>query len=501
MGTAESKAEIAAGAAEQPVDLQGKQASLHPAKTVEYEPDQKPSYGLIKTPYQSETQQQTQSQSNQPVSILRADAEEFRPVRDNSSTFSSANAAPSSPTQENEPDWARYLAAKWEARERQKDTKDARGKTKGASIASLLSNDTTNQAEAKKNLIRRINDSVTEHLRSFDHKSSESDGYTSEYLKLLRKGQERQQVFRDRAGEPDAGVSADGTDAIDHIIQTQNMSSFGGQNRKKRPSSLKRVILRERQERGVNDPADEDFFRKVERLSAKFEKADDQPEEVEEQPTVVQDDINIHQLARSTNLAEVCYYSSPEDEVPMTQPTVRKQCAHIVGQRPRNERCREYVTQELSHELDGMVAELLTQLKESQDREKVIFSDSARAGASKRRYVVGLREVARGVKLCKIGCVLVAPDIEEIKAAGGLDERVNEILQLAYDKDIPVVFALNRFRIGKSIGKRLRMSVVGIYRTKGSCELFDKILSHAYEKRMEWLDNKKQELRKSPKKN
>lgn len=44
----------------------------------------------------------------------------------------------------------------------------------------------------------------------------------------------------------------------------------------------------------------------------------------------------------------------------------------------------------------------------------------------RRRLVVGMREVHRGVRARKLRCVIMAPNNDEGAAAGGLDERVRD---------------------------------------------------------------------------
>lgn len=46
------------------------------------------------------------------------------------------------------------------------------------------------------------------------------------------------------------------------------------------------------------------------------------------------------------------------------------------------------------------------------------------------RYVCGLREVRKAVKLRRAVSVVVAPDIEQLDAIGGLDNHLQEILDM-----------------------------------------------------------------------
>lgn len=53
---------------------------------------------------------------------------------------------------------------------------------------------------------------------------------------------------------------------------------------------------------------------------------------------------------------------------------------------------------------------------------------------SARRYVCGLREVRKAVKLRRAVSVVVAPDIEQLDAIGGLDNHLQEILDMWVQK-------------------------------------------------------------------
>ena len=89
---------------------------------------------------------------------------------------------------------------------------------------------------------------------------------------------------------------------------------------------------------------------------------------------------------------------------------------------------REYVTQQrLDQELDKLVFEMLGELMKFQERARIQDPNKAKL---RRRLVFGLREVKRGIKANKVKCVVVAPNIDEGTMAGGLDDVVNEIIQV-----------------------------------------------------------------------
>ena len=55
----------------------------------------------------------------------------------------------------------------------------------------------------------------------------------------------------------------------------------------------------------------------------------------------------------------------------------------------------------------------------------------------------------RGVKMRRVRTVIVAPNIEQIEAEGGLDDLLASILVQAEAAGIPVVFALSRKKLGQ----------------------------------------------------
>ena len=74
----------------------------------------------------------------------------------------------------------------------------------------------------------------------------------------------------------------------------------------------------------------------------------------------------------------------------------------------------------------------------------------------------------RGLKAAKLLCVILAPNIEQGTASGGLDENVAEIIKLARGAEFPVVFALNMRKLGRALGKTIKVSAVALYNADGA---------------------------------
>ncbi|CAL1533082.1 unnamed protein product [Lymnaea stagnalis] len=129
-------------------------------------------------------------------------------------------------------------------------------------------------------------------------------------------------------------------------------------------------------------------------------------------------------------------------------------------------RFREYCTQILDKEIDQCCTSLLQDLVKFQDR--MYHKDPVKA-KTKRRIVLGLREVTKHLKLKKIKCVVISPNLEKIQSKGGLDEALNNLLNMCQEQTVPFVFALGRRVMGRACAKLVPVSVVGIFKYEG-CE-------------------------------
>ena len=98
-------------------------------------------------------------------------------------------------------------------------------------------------------------------------------------------------------------------------------------------------------------------------------------------------------------------------------------------------------------------------------------SGGARSGRSRdddraRRARARARRCAAGSRAAKLLCVILAPNIEQGTASGGLDENVAEIIKLARGAEFPVVFALNMRKLGRALGKAIKVSAVALYNAR-----------------------------------
>jgi selenocysteine insertion sequence-binding protein 2 len=106
----------------------------------------------------------------------------------------------------------------------------------------------------------------------------------------------------------------------------------------------------------------------------------------------------------------------------------------------------------------------------------------------RRWYVCGLREVRKAIKSGKARAVLLAPNIEQIEAEGGLNDSVDDIIASCGAAAVPVVFALSRKKMGEVYGFRKRMSAIALLEVGGVQEVFEQVLNLAADGRRRWAE-------------
>ncbi|GKY93247.1 hypothetical protein MPSEU_000292400 [Mayamaea pseudoterrestris] len=95
----------------------------------------------------------------------------------------------------------------------------------------------------------------------------------------------------------------------------------------------------------------------------------------------------------------------------------------------------------------------------------------------RRHLVMGLREVARGIRSHKVKMVLMANNLDEY---GVIDEKLQETIDLCQTNDVPIFFEFNKRALGKAIGKSIKIAVVGVQNAEGAYQQFKKLLACAH---------------------
>ncbi|KAB1277748.1 Selenocysteine insertion sequence-binding protein 2-like [Camelus dromedarius] len=251
----------------------------------------------------------------------------------------------------------------------------------------------------------------------------------------------------------------------------------------KRPTALKKVILKEREEKKGRLTVDHNLLGSEEPVEMHLDFIDDLPQEI-----VSQEDTALS-MPSDTSLSPASQ-NSPYCMTPVSQGSpassgIGSPMASSTITKIHSKRFREYCNQVLCKEIDECVTLLLQELVSFQER--IYQKDPVRAKA-RRRLVMGLREVTKHMKLNKIKCVIISPNCEKIQSKGGLDEALYNVIAMAREQEIPFVFALGRKALGRCVNKLVPVSVVGIFNYFGAESLFNKLVELTEEARKAYKD-------------
>eukprot|EP00118_Oscarella_pearsei_P005786 m.26535 g.26535 ORF g.26535 m.26535 type:complete len:656 (+) comp29401_c0_seq2:330-2297(+) len=159
---------------------------------------------------------------------------------------------------------------------------------------------------------------------------------------------------------------------------------------------------------------------------------------------------------------------------------ISESAQQMKARRLHGKRFRDYCDQILDKRVDEVVVDLLQKLVQFQDRQ---YHKDPQKAKSKRRIVLGLREVSKHLKVGKLKCVVVTPNLESISSAGGIDEMLQKIRSMCFEQDVPIVFALTRKGLGKAVNKKVPVSIVGVFNYDGANEQFDHVIELTHEAR------------------
>ncbi|NWW80414.1 SEBP2 protein, partial [Climacteris rufus] len=242
----------------------------------------------------------------------------------------------------------------------------------------------------------------------------------------------------------------------------------------KRPTPLKKIILKEREQRKQQHlleqkavPKDEDNICQT-------------AGNVTENETLLQESLAAVPV---TQVAEGFLENTGIKESKEGSMTSKQLTTSLPKIHSRN--FRDYCSQVLSKEVDSCVTDLLKELVRFQDR---LYQKDPVKAKIKRRLVMGLREVLKHLKLKKLKCVIISPNCEKIQSKGGLDETLHNIIDCACEQNIPFVFALNRKALGRCVNKAVPVSVVGIFSYDGAQDHFHRLVQLTTEARKAYED-------------
>ncbi|XP_077174333.1 selenocysteine insertion sequence-binding protein 2-like isoform X2 [Paroedura picta] len=251
----------------------------------------------------------------------------------------------------------------------------------------------------------------------------------------------------------------------------------------KRPTALKKIILKEREEKKGRLSVDQSLPGAEEEQEVSLDLAASQSEDLasqEEAGLSMPSDASLSPASQNSP-----YCMTPVSQGSPASSGIGSPMASSTITKIHSKRFREYCNQVLSKEIDECVTLLLQELVSFQER--IYQKDPMRAKA-KRRLVMGLREVTKHMKLNKIKCVIISPNCEKIQSKGGLDEALYNVIAMAREQEIPFVFALGRKALGRCVNKLVPVSVVGIFNYAGAESLFNKLVSLTEEARQAYRD-------------
>ncbi|KAL6465447.1 hypothetical protein MHYP_G00255800 [Metynnis hypsauchen] len=250
----------------------------------------------------------------------------------------------------------------------------------------------------------------------------------------------------------------------------------------KKPTPLKRVILKEREERKQNRLLEE-------RDPARTTSGEDQietnssqnPEEASESLCKkLAHDLDLTEGEHSEHaIAEETDHTSLQDistDIAAEENALSKDWNPDSNpSRPKihSRKFREYCSQMLSKDVDECVTTLLKVLVRFQDR---LYQKDPMKARMKRRLVMGLREVLKHLKLRKVKCVIISPNCERVQSKGGLDEALHTIIDTCREQSVPFVFALSRKSLGRCVNKAVPVSLVGIFNYDGAQDHYHKMI-------------------------
>ncbi|NWY02592.1 SEBP2 protein, partial [Nothoprocta ornata] len=248
----------------------------------------------------------------------------------------------------------------------------------------------------------------------------------------------------------------------------------------KRPTALKKIILKEREQRKQQHLLEQTA------ISKDGDNICQTGENTPEDETLPQDSqaaVPAMQVAVAQTNSEGCL-EGPGIKDSTESSTASKQLNSNLP-KIHSRRFRDYCSQVLSKEVDGCVTDLLKELVRFQDR---LYQKDPVKAKIKRRLVMGLREVLKYLRLKKLKCVIISPNCEKIQSKGGLDETLHNIIDCACEQNIPFVFALNRKALGRCVNKAVPVSVVGIFSYDGAQDHFHRMVQLTTEARKAYKD-------------
>lgn len=265
----------------------------------------------------------------------------------------------------------------------------------------------------------------------------------------------------------------------------------------KKPTALKKVILKEREERKQRRLLEEKGLLPEQEFQPVTDAAEDEQSNVtdgtDDVNTLAEEVDDLSPLNAATHMLkeekeeqqeEKGEQEEQEDEEDKDgaaeQQSVSPVACPKIHPIIHSRKFRNYCNQMLSKDVDECVTALMKELVRFQDR---LYQKDPMKARMKRRIVMGLREVLKHLKLRKIKCVVISPNCERIQSKGGLDEALYTIINTCREQEVPFVFALSRKALGRCVNKVVPVSLVGIFNYDGAQDIYHKMIELSSEAR------------------
>ncbi|XP_035728928.1 selenocysteine insertion sequence-binding protein 2-like isoform X1 [Vespa mandarinia] len=134
---------------------------------------------------------------------------------------------------------------------------------------------------------------------------------------------------------------------------------------------------------------------------------------------------------------------------------------------------REYCNNLITFSLNESLEKFLSEIRRLQTK---LYNRDQNKGKYKRRYYSGLKEVQKHVLLKKVQFVVIAPDIEKILSAGGLNEEIDKLLENCKTHETVFCFGLRRRKLGYYAHGNGLVSCIGISNYANAEQFFWNVL-------------------------
>ena len=137
---------------------------------------------------------------------------------------------------------------------------------------------------------------------------------------------------------------------------------------------------------------------------------------------------------------------------------------------------RHYVHQLMTDVLSQHICTLFAAFEAFHQRAKMQTSNPMKAKQN-RRYEIGLHQSASAVANGKAKLIIIAPNIDESRVEEGLNEQVGMLVDACLKQSIPYVYAFSQKKLGNLVGTKRKVSVVAVTNIANAHQEYQQLLS------------------------